>query len=128
MDKKHNKLDAYNRILDAAAHNFSQVGYAGARMEEIANQAGVNKASIYYHVGDKKALYQEVLSKVISVTADRIAENIETHRVYRPNIGLTDIRDSGKIKYGLRPGNRLQYFFFVKHITDDHLLIITQPF
>jgi AcrR family transcriptional regulator len=78
MDKKHKKLDAYDRILDAAAHNFSQVGYAGARMEEIAKQAGVNKASIYYHVGDKKALYQEVLSKVISVTADRIAENMKS--------------------------------------------------
>jgi hypothetical protein len=31
---------------------FAGEGFAGARMDEIADRAGVNKATIYYHVGD----------------------------------------------------------------------------
>jgi AcrR family transcriptional regulator len=34
-------------------------------MDEIAKHAGVNKATIYYHIGDKKALYAEVLHNII---------------------------------------------------------------
>jgi AcrR family transcriptional regulator len=41
---------------------FAQVGFAGARIDEIARRAGVNKAMIYYHVGDKKALYEAALT------------------------------------------------------------------
>jgi AcrR family transcriptional regulator len=52
-------------ILKAASKTFSQVGFEGARMDEIAKHAGVNKATIYYHVGDKKALYAEVLHNII---------------------------------------------------------------
>ena len=49
------------RIIDAAANVFAGEGYAGARMDEIARVAGVNKAMLYYHVGDKSALYERVL-------------------------------------------------------------------
>jgi len=48
-------------ILDAAAVVFAEHGYAGARVDDIAARAGVNKAMLYYHVGDKTALYTAVL-------------------------------------------------------------------
>jgi len=53
------------RILDAAAKIFSEAGFAGARMDEIAKQAKINKAMIYYHIGDKRALYARVLQDMI---------------------------------------------------------------
>jgi len=53
------------RILDAAAKIFSESGFEGARMDEIAKQAKINKAMIYYHIGDKKALYARVLHDMI---------------------------------------------------------------
>ena len=59
------------RILDAAAGVFSKVGFAGARVDEIARRAGVNKAMIYYHIGDKKALYTEVLQNILGGAFDR---------------------------------------------------------
>lgn len=52
-------------ILDASAAIFAEMGFAGARMDEIARRAGVNKAMIYYHVGDKAALYAAVFQEAI---------------------------------------------------------------
>ncbi len=55
-----------SQILDAAAEVFAEAGYAGARVDEIAHRAGVNKAMLYYHVGDKAALYSAVLSRAFA--------------------------------------------------------------
>jgi len=49
------------RILDAASAVFAERGFEGARVDDIASRAGVNKAMLYYHVGDKTALYSAVL-------------------------------------------------------------------
>ncbi|MGD9228531.1 MAG: TetR/AcrR family transcriptional regulator, partial [Desulfobacterales bacterium] len=57
-DRRDQTID---RILKAAAKEFSEAGFAGARVDEIANSAGVNKATIYYHIGDKQALYAQVV-------------------------------------------------------------------
>ena len=65
------------RILDAAASFFSEVGFAGARVDEIAERAGVNKATIYYHIGDKETLYAEVINNVIGNTAETLAHEIK---------------------------------------------------
>ncbi|GAB7080175.1 TetR/AcrR family transcriptional regulator [Megalodesulfovibrio paquesii] len=51
-------------ILDAAATVFVQEGLAGARVDAIAKAAGVNKATLYYHVGDKTALYEAVVERL----------------------------------------------------------------
>ena len=67
-------------ILDAAADNFAQSGFEGARMDKIAAQAKVNKAMIYYHVGDKKALYARVLHDIIGGAAARFKETIDQLR------------------------------------------------
>lgn len=48
-------------ILEAAIKEFTEKGYGGARVDEIARRAGANKRSLYYHFGDKEALYLAVL-------------------------------------------------------------------
>ena len=68
------------RILKAAASVFSESGFSGARVDEIAKRAGVNKATIYYHIGDKEKLYAEVISNVIGKTAEMIAGKIKDIR------------------------------------------------
>jgi AcrR family transcriptional regulator len=55
--------DPQQRILDAASTVFADEGFAGARVDEIARRAGVNKAMLYYHVGNKQALYTAVLTR-----------------------------------------------------------------
>jgi TetR/AcrR family transcriptional regulator len=56
------------RILDAAISEFSENGLAGARTEQIAEAAGVNKALLYYYFKGKDALYAAALD----VVAERV--------------------------------------------------------
>jgi TetR/AcrR family transcriptional regulator len=49
------------RLLRAAAEEFSEQGYAGARTARIAARARVNKQLIHYYFGSKLALYEAVL-------------------------------------------------------------------
>jgi len=59
-------------ILDAASEVFAEKGYAGARVDELARAAGVNKATLYYQIGDKEAVYHAVITRVLSRTADEV--------------------------------------------------------
>ncbi len=52
------------RILDAAIRQFSANGLAGARTEQIAEEAGVNKALLYYYFKSKEDLYEAALDSV----------------------------------------------------------------
>jgi TetR/AcrR family transcriptional regulator len=58
------------RILDAAVHQFSENGLAGARTEQIAEAAGVNKALLYYYFQGKDALYAAALESVAQGVRD----------------------------------------------------------
>jgi AcrR family transcriptional regulator len=49
------------RILEAARNEFARRGSDGARIDRIARAARANKRMLYYHVGNKDALYLEVL-------------------------------------------------------------------
>jgi TetR/AcrR family transcriptional regulator len=68
--------ESIRQILDAAMEVFAEAGYEGARVDEIARRAGVNKAMIYYRIGDKKTLYEQVIHAVFGDTAERISEHI----------------------------------------------------
>jgi TetR/AcrR family transcriptional regulator len=50
--------------MSAARHEFARSGLAGARVDEIAARAGVNKQLVYHYFGDKDALYLAVLEGV----------------------------------------------------------------
>jgi TetR/AcrR family transcriptional regulator len=52
------------KLLSAARREFSDRGLAGARVDEIAARAGVNKQLVYHYFGDKDALYRAVIEWV----------------------------------------------------------------
>jgi AcrR family transcriptional regulator len=56
-----NKFTAKEKILKAALDVFIAKGKDGARMHEIADRAGVNKAMLFYYYTSKDLLYAEVL-------------------------------------------------------------------
>lgn len=59
-------------ILAAAVREFAQHGLEGARTENIAIAAGVNKALIHYYFRNKQTLYGAVLDSVFSGLAERM--------------------------------------------------------
>ncbi|WP_110687172.1 HTH-type transcriptional regulator RutR [Salinicola aestuarinus] len=53
------------QIRDAALTLFSQFGFRGARLEAIAEQAGVSKSNLLYHFTSKRLLYIAVLRHIL---------------------------------------------------------------
>jgi AcrR family transcriptional regulator len=53
-----------SRILEAAVAEFSNKGFAGARVDEIADQAQIGKRMLYQYFGNKEQLFQAVIEKV----------------------------------------------------------------
>jgi len=64
------------KILTAARAVFAENGYNGAHVDEIAERAGVNKATLYYQIGDKDTLYANVIHQVIGNAAQGIAHAV----------------------------------------------------
>jgi len=71
-----------DKILVAARAVFAEKGYSGTHVDEIANRAGVNKATLYYQIGDKDTLYANVIHYVLGNIAQDIAEAVAN--VYTP--------------------------------------------
>ena len=65
------------RILEAAVQQFSENGLSGARTEQIAAQAGVNKALLYYYFESKEALYSAALELTALNLRDRSVATTE---------------------------------------------------
>lgn len=49
------------RILNSATRIFAEKGPEGSRVDEIAEEAGINKRMLYHYFGSKEDLYVEVL-------------------------------------------------------------------
>lgn len=64
--------DTKRRILVAASGEFSQFGLAGARVDRIADRAGVNKRSIYVHFGPKEELFDLVVARTLSAMSEDV--------------------------------------------------------
>lgn len=64
-------------ILKAALEEFSHEGVSGARTDEIARRAGVNKALIYYYFKDKEGLYGASLEQVFSGLHQKVITVLE---------------------------------------------------
>jgi len=58
-------------LIAAATAEFARMGFAGARVDEIAASAGVNKQLVYYHYGSKDGLYQAVLEAVYGALREK---------------------------------------------------------
>jgi len=50
------------KILDAANDVFEKKGYDGAKMQEIADKAGINKALLHYYFRSKDKLFEMVFA------------------------------------------------------------------
>lgn len=56
-------VDTPDQIMGAAARLFTERGYAGVELKDIVKAARVNGASVHYHFGDKRRLYNKVIEQ-----------------------------------------------------------------
>jgi AcrR family transcriptional regulator len=117
------------RLLDAAAKVFRDKGYAGARLSDIAREAGMHTPGVYYYFSSKEELVEEVLrvgvaracafveERVAAVpegasALDRLRAAIEGHVVLVLEIGdytSANIRIFGQVPDDIR----------VRHLADQ---------
>jgi AcrR family transcriptional regulator len=64
MVKKEKDDSTEEKILAAAKKVFVSNGMAGARMQDIADEAGINKALLHYYFKNKEQLFQTIFSRV----------------------------------------------------------------
>jgi AcrR family transcriptional regulator len=68
--------DTRKRILAAACDEFGAHGFAATSVDRIARGARVNKAMIYYHFPNKRALYTRILLNVFAPITNRLRDAI----------------------------------------------------
>ncbi|MES2130711.1 MAG: TetR/AcrR family transcriptional regulator [Bacteroidota bacterium] len=58
-------VNTEQKILDAAKKIFEAAGYGGARMQQIADEAGISKASLHYYFRSKENLFERIFHETM---------------------------------------------------------------
>ncbi len=74
------------KIFDAAHEVFTQKGMDGAKMQEIADRAGINKALLHYYYRSKEKLYETVARAVIGRAVPVIQQLFESDKKFEEKI------------------------------------------
>lgn len=82
-------------ILDSAIRLFSEQGYAGTSIADIANASGVQKSLIYYYFQNKEAILEEIVLGKLQVL-------IEQKKAYLNNPAESDSKIRSSVKTGLQ--------------------------
>jgi AcrR family transcriptional regulator len=67
-----------DKIFDAATDVFIEKGMDGARMQDIANHAGINKALLHYYYRTKDHLFNAVFEKIAGTIFSKFAPVFDT--------------------------------------------------
>ena len=65
-------------ILDAALKVFAHKGFAAARMDDIAKEAGVTKGTIYLYFENKEAVFKSLVREAVGTTLTNVAADVQT--------------------------------------------------
>lgn len=68
------ELNTEEKILHAARDVFQKKGMTGARMQEIADKAGINKALLHYYYRTKDKLFEKVFEMAFSLFIPKVKE------------------------------------------------------
>jgi TetR/AcrR family transcriptional regulator len=80
-DRQRDAERTQERILDAALVEFSEHGYAGARISAIASRAGVNQQLISYYFDGKEGLYKALSTRWQALSATFNHPEMPIHEV-----------------------------------------------
>jgi TetR/AcrR family transcriptional regulator len=78
--------DTLERILEVAEGEFAREGFAGAHLQSIAEQVGVQKTALYYYFPSKAALYLAVLARMLDTFDQTVRRAIESDASHREKL------------------------------------------
>jgi AcrR family transcriptional regulator len=73
FDRSARKAATRTRLLDAAARVYAARGFAGATLDDVAEEAGLTKGAVYGHFGSKDNLLTALMEEWL---ANEIAEQV----------------------------------------------------
>lgn len=112
MDTK--KDNTEEKILDAATTVFVRKGMDGARMQEIADEAGINKALLHYYFRSKDKLFDAIFGKIIDFAFPKIGQILQSDMDFKSKVEQAiDTYIDLLLKYPYLPG------FILKEINRD---------
>ncbi len=79
MDKEKD-LTTEQKILEAAKNIFLEKGLDGARMQDIADKAGINKAMLHYYFRSKDKLFEQIFTEVAGHFLPKIMAIFESEK------------------------------------------------
>jgi len=79
-------LETEEKILEAAKRVFQEQGFSGARMQEIADEAEINKSMLHYYFRSKDKLFQKVFQESIREFFPVIFEVLNSDLAFVPKI------------------------------------------
>ncbi len=94
MKEKKEKGSKRDKILNAAAEEFIEYGFYGARTQRIANKAKVNKAMLHYYFSSKENIYKEVLKTVFNLLIEKLNSIKVDDKEGRPEEKMRQIIDA----------------------------------
>lgn len=64
--RSHRSADKRDRIVECAMRHFAEDGYQGAKVEDVANDLGIAKGSIFQHFGSKAGLFFDAYKRAVT--------------------------------------------------------------
>jgi AcrR family transcriptional regulator len=80
------EIQTEQQILEAAKQIFQERGFAGARMQEIADEADINKSMLHYYFRSKDKLFQKVFQDSIRQFFPEILKVLHADLALTPKI------------------------------------------
>ncbi|MDR7434458.1 MAG: TetR/AcrR family transcriptional regulator [Armatimonadota bacterium] len=68
------------QILEAARQVFSERGYHGTSMDDIAQASGTSKGALYFHFSSKEELFHALVEEFAQILAEEVAQAIQRER------------------------------------------------
>ncbi|WP_373897200.1 TetR/AcrR family transcriptional regulator [Haloimpatiens sp. FM7315] len=88
-------------IFESGVKVFSEKGFTGATMDEIAANAGLVKGTLYYHFKSKQEIFDYIISEGISIIKDEVQEAVKREKNY-----ISKIRELCRIQLNVVYNNR----------------------
>lgn len=79
-------METRDKVIEAAKQIFIKKGFGGARMQEIADIAGINKGLLHYYFKSKENLFRAVIIQTVKVIAPKLGSLMQNDESVRDKI------------------------------------------